>query len=75
MTDQEIGGSLGDLSGEVEQCVEDVLGTAQLVGSHCLAHAGEVGVDPPEPGNAAEDRLEAGLSLSVVNAGTVQHQD
>ena len=61
-------------AGEVEQRVEDVFGAAQPVGDHRPAHPGEVGIDPPEPRNAAEDRLEARLGLAMVHPGAMQHQ-
>jgi hypothetical protein len=74
VTDQEVGSPVGDLRGEVEKCVDDVLSAAQSVGSGRPAHAGEVRIDPPKPCDAVEGRLETGRRLAVVDASPVQHQ-
>ena len=74
VTDEEVRRPAADLVGEVEQRVEDVVGAAQRFGSDCPAHSREVGIDPPQPGNAAEDRLEASLGLAVVDARAVEYQ-
>jgi hypothetical protein len=64
----------GDLVGEGEQRVEDVVGAVQRFGSGCPAHSREVRIDPLQPRNAVENRLEAGLGLAVVDAGAVKYQ-
>ena len=74
VTDEEVRSPAGDLVGEVEQHVEDVVGAAQRLGSDRPAHSREVGIDPAQPCNAIESRLEAGFSLAVVDAGAVEHQ-
>ena len=74
VTDEEVRSSATDLVGEVEQRVEDVVGAAQRFGSDRPAHSREVGIDPPQPRNAVENRLEASLSLAVVDAGAVEYQ-
>ena len=74
VTDQEVVVPVRDVRGEVEQDLEDVGGAAQLVGCRRQAHPGKVGIDPTQPFDTGEDRLEAGLGLPVVDAGTVQDQ-
>src|SRR6266550_3709450 len=74
VTDQEVRSPANDLVGEVEQRVEDVVGAAQRFGSGCPAHSREVRIDPPQPRNAVEGRLEASLSLAMVDAGAVEYE-
>lgn len=74
MTDEEVRVAAGDLVGEVEQRVEDVVGAAQHFGGDRPAHCGEVGIDPPQSANAVENGLEASLGLTMVDAGAVEHQ-
>ena len=74
MTDEEIRTPAGDLVGEVEQRLEDVVGAAQRLGSDRPAHSGEVGIDAPQPAEVFENRLEARLGLTVVDACAVEYQ-
>jgi hypothetical protein len=66
VTDEEARAPADDLVGEIEQRVEDVVGAPQRLGSDRPAHSGEVRIDPPEPGNSFENRLEAGFGFAVV---------
>jgi hypothetical protein len=74
VTNEKVRSPVGDLVGEAQQRIKDVVGATQQFGSHCLAHTREVGIDPPQPRNAVENRLEAGLSLAVMDAGAVEHE-
>jgi hypothetical protein len=74
VTDEEVRSPASNLVGEVEQRVEDVVGAAQRFWSDCQAHPREVRIDPPQPRNAAENRLEASLRLAVIDACAVEYQ-
>jgi hypothetical protein len=74
VTDEEVRSPAGDLVGEVEQRVEDVVGAAERLWSDCPAHSRQVRIDPSQPRIAAENGLEASLSLAVVDAGAVEYQ-
>lgn len=74
MPDQEVRRPVSDVPGDVDERVEDVLGTPQVVGGRRPTHPGKVWTDPPEPRQAFEARLEACPGLAMVHPGTVQHE-
>lgn len=75
MADDKDGVRPGDLVGEAEQQVEDVVGAPQRRWCRRAAHSGEVRVDAPVSVLRAQTRLEASRSLAVVDPRSMQHQD